>query len=165
MQIDISSVIIGLASLATFAVPIGYDQYKVKRAKSRAKKQFLDTSANVGFQYDSYDILGNSAVIGIGKNSEELLYVKNDTDHRLIELRNLTSCRSYETQDKIVADDGSHRNMKEVGIRLTVSENGKIKLPVFEGRDGTQRGNESIVVEKWISRIASAQKSLHQGIS
>jgi len=165
MQIEISSVIIGLASLATFAVPIGYDQYKVKRAESRAKKQFLDTSANVGFQYDSYDILGNSAVIGIGKNGEDLLYMKNDTEHSLIEMRNLTSCRPYESQEKIVAEDGSHRNMKEVGIRLTVSETRVIKLPVFEGRDGTQRGNESIVVEKWISRINSSLKTLHQGIS
>lgn len=160
MEIDITSVIIGLASLATFAVPIGYDQLKVKRAESRAKQQFLATAANVGFQQGNFEVLGNSATIGIGNNSEELLYVKNDMDYSLLELSNLSDCSPYKSQKKVLGSGGNSQVMKESGIRLSFPKTGDVKLPVFEGRDGTQHGDEPIIIERWVSKIKSAQQNL-----
>ena len=101
MEIDITSVVIGLASLATFAIPIGYDQLKGKRTESRAKQQFLSTSANIGFQHGQFDLLRNQAVIGIGKNNEELLYVKDSDNYSLVELRNIIG---YDTFKDMAAD-------------------------------------------------------------
>lgn len=164
MEIDITSVIIGLASLATFAVPIGYDQLKVKRAESRAKRQFLATAINAGFQHGNFDILGNYAAIGIGNNSEELLYVKNDTDYSLLELSNLSGCSPYKSQKKVPDSSGNPQAIIERGIRLSFSTTGDVKLPVFEGRNGTQHGDESIIIERWISMIKSAHQNLTQDL-
>jgi len=165
MEIDITSVVIGLASLATFAIPIGYDQLKGKRTESRAKQQFLSTSANIGFQHGQFDLLRNQAVIGIGKNNEELLYVKDSDNYSLVELRNITSCQQYKSQKKVPDGGNSDQTMKEIGLRINHQNGNEIKLPVFEGRDGTQRGDESIVVESWMSRIIAARNKLEQGIS
>lgn len=159
MEIDITSVIIGLASLATFAIPIGYDQLKGKHKASKAKQQFFTISADTGFQYGQFDLLGNYAVIGLGKNSEELLYVKDSDNYKLLELCAITSCTSYKSKTKVNSGT-SGQTMKEMGLRLGRKNGGDIRLPVFEGRDGTQHGDETVIIEQWIGRINTARKQL-----
>lgn len=164
MEIDITSIIIAIVSLATFAVPIGYDQMKVKRAANKARQHFFDAASSNGFQYTDFDILGNSATIGIGNNNDEVLYVKDSHNYHLLDLRNITSCGQYRSQKKITANDHLDQTIIEKGLRISYQNGEEIKLPVFEGRDGTQRGDESVIVERWMSRINAARKHVKQVI-
>lgn len=160
MEIDITSVVIGLASLATFAVPIGYDQFKVKRAKRNAERHFTETAKDLGFEFGDFEVLQNGAAIGIGLNSEELLYVKDNSDYNLVELCNVTSCSTYKSESVLTDNDGHEQMYKEMGVKLSARNSRDVKLPTFEGRDGTQHGNESLTIERWITSINKAVRAI-----
>lgn len=162
MDIDITSVVIGIASLATFAVPIGYDQIKVKRFRRNAERNFEKASSDLGFTRGSFDVLQNGAAIGIGLNNEELLYAKSDSNYQLIELNRVTTCRSYKNETAVTGNDGHQQVHKEMGIKVHIRNSEDVKLPVFQGRDGFQRGDESMIIERWMSNIIKASRSASQ---
>lgn len=164
MEIDITSVVIGIASLATFAVPIGYDQFKVKRAKRKAEQYFLTTASDIGFEHGPFEMVHNGATIGIGLNNEELLYVKNSSTYQLVELCDVTSFSTYKSERVLTDNDGLKQNFKEMGIKLSTRHSGDIKLPVFEGRDGTQHGDESLIIERWLSKINKSVRDISQSV-
>ena len=164
MEIDITSVVIGIASLATFAVPIGYDQFKVKRAKRKAEQQFLKTATDIGFEHGPFEMLQNDATIGIGLNNEELLYVKDSSTYKLVELCDVTSCSTFKSESVLTDNDGLKQSFKEMGIKLSTRHSGNLKLPVFEGRDGTQHGNESLIIERLMSNINKAIRDISQSV-
>ena len=161
MEIDFASIIIGLASIAIFLVPVGYFQIKEKNNIKNAKRQFLETAQDLGFQAGEFDILKNRAVIGIDKNREELLYV-NKTGHNLIQLVDVEQPGQFKSSQTVADDSGTEQLVREIGLQLKMREGGRIRLPVFEGRDGTQTGNEQLIIQDWVHKIDSAKKELSE---
>lgn len=162
METDLASVIIGLSLLAMFMLPIGYYQFQEKKGLKVAKKQFLDKADDLAFQTDDFEILRNRASIGIGKNHEELLYV-NRNQYQLIELTDIVNCSNYKNHRK---DLGSDDNViQQVGIRIKLRKGLDIRLPFFEGKEGTLIGDEQIIVRRWIDRINSAHKELENSVN
>lgn len=165
MEIDITSVIIGLISLATFALPIGYDQIKVKRSKQHAEQQFLKTASDLEFKHESFEVLQNKAAVGLSLPKDKLLYVKSTDDYKFFELRNVISCSPYKSDSMTTDKDGHRQTWKEMGIKVSFRNSGDIRLPVFEGRDGTQQGIESLYIERWMSNINKAAHSIPKHVS
>jgi hypothetical protein len=161
METDLMSVVIGLASIATFLVPIGYYQMKEKAGVKKAKKQFLYAAMEHGFQPGEYDVLRNRAVIGIGRNGEELLYV-HDAVFELVEICDLNQATLYKKTQSVSGENGEQQKNQVLGLQLKMKKGGHIRLPVFEGRDGTQAGDERIIIQGWIRKIESAKKELDQ---
>jgi len=162
METDLISVIIGLASLAIFMLPIGYYQIHEKKKTKDVKKQFIKRADDLGFQAGDFEILRNRASIGIGKNHEELLYV-NRNQYHLIELTDVINCSNYKSHKK---DSGSENGViQQVGIRIKLRKGMDVKLPVYEGREGTMIGDEHIIVRRWIDRINSAHKKLEASVT
>jgi hypothetical protein len=162
METDLTSVIIGLASLAIFMLPIGYYQLHEKKMTKDAKKQFLKRADDLGFQAGDFEVLRNGATIGIGKNLEELLYV-NRNQYHLVELTDVVNCSNYKNHMK---DLGSENDViQQVGIRIKLRKGLDVKLSVFEGKEGTMVGDEQIIVRRWIDRINSAHKKLETAVT
>ncbi|SRR6056297_1349617 len=162
METDLISVIIGLASLAIFMLPIGYYQIHEKKKTKDVKKQFIKRADDLGFQAGDFEIFRNRASIGIGKNHEELLYV-NRNQYHLIELTDVINCSNYKSHKK---DSGSENGViQQVGIRIKLRKGMDVKLPVYEGREGTMIGDEHIIVRRWIDRINSAHKKLEASVT
>lgn len=161
METDFMSVLIGLASIATFLVPIGYYQMKEKNGVQKAKKQFLQAAMEHGFQAGEYDVLRNRAVIGIGRNGEELLYV-HDAGFELVEICDLNQASLYKKTQSVAGEHGEPQKNQVLGLQLKMNDGGHVRLPVFEGRDGTQAGDERIIIQGWIHKIESAKKVLNQ---
>jgi hypothetical protein len=161
METDLTSVIIGLASLAIFMLPIGYYQLHEKKKTNDAKKQFLKRAADIGFQAGDFEILRNSASIGIGKNHEELLYV-NRNQYHLVELTDVVNCSNYKNHKKVGSENGV---IQQVGIRIKLRKGLDVKLPFFEGAEGTMIGDEHIIVRRWIDRINAALKKLEASVN
>ncbi|WP_069131183.1 hypothetical protein [Rhodohalobacter halophilus] len=164
METDIASIVIGLASIATFLIPIGYYQMKEKNGVKKAKNRFLTIAEDVGFQTGEVDVLRNRAAIGIDRNSEELLYV-NHGSHELIELGNIDQALFYKSNMQVPGESGDQQNIQELGIRFKMRTGNDVKLPVFEGRDGTQIGDERIIVQGWIHKIESAKRELNKEVA
>ena len=154
METDLTSIIIGLASLATFFVPIGYYELHEKKSLKEARKRFLKKASEIGFQTVDVKILRNHAAMGIGKNNEQLLYVHGN-QYELIEIANVVDSSIYKSQKKSRknGNDLSH----QIGIRLKLQKGESVKLPVFEGKQGTLIGDERIIVQHWIGKINTAQ--------
>jgi hypothetical protein len=157
METDLTSIIIGLASLATFFVPIGIYQHHEKKGQKEAKKRFLNKAEEIGFQIGDVEILRNHAAIGIGKNYEQLLYVL-ENEYEIVELTDVVDCTVFKNQKQDAGrGDGG---IRQIGLRLKLHKGSGIKLPVFEGKEGTQIGDEGLIVQRWIEKINSASKKL-----
>jgi len=162
METDLTSVIIGLALLAIFMLPIGYYQLQEKKKTKDDKKQFLKRAGDLGFQAGDFEILRSRASIGLGKNHEELLYVKGN-QYQLIELADIVNCTNYKNHKK---DLGSNDSViQQVGIRIKLRKGLDARLPIFEGKEGTMIGDEQLVVQRWIDRINSAHKELETSVN
>lgn len=164
METDIASIVIGLASIATFLVPIGYYQMKEKKGVKTAKRQFIAVAEDLGFQPVEVVVLRNLAAIGLGKNGEKLLYV-NKSKRELIEIVNIDQSVFYKSTQSEHRQNGEPQMLQELGIRLKMRTDSDIKLPVFEGRDGTQIGDERIIVQGWIQKIESAKRELNDSVA
>lgn len=162
METDLTSIIIGLASLATFFIPIGFYQHHEKKWKKEVKKNFLKIAEEIGFQIGDIDILRNRAAVGIGKNSEQLLYVLG-SQYKLIELTEVVDCTVYKKFKK--NPDRESERIQQIGIRLQLKKGESINLAVFEGKEGTLFGDERLMAQQWISKIRTARKiSLSAGL-
>ncbi len=162
METDLTSVIIGLASLAIFMLPIGYYQFQEKKGLKEAKKHFLNKAGDLAFQTGDFEVLRNRASIGIGKNHEELLYV-NKNQYQLIELSDVVNCSNYKNHRKDLGSDDSV--IQQVGIRIKLRKGLDVRLPFFEGKVGTMIGDEQIIVRRWIGRINTAHKELEASVN
>jgi hypothetical protein len=153
METDLTSIIIGLASLATFLVPIGYYQLHEKKGLKEVKKHFLKKADDLGFQTGDIEILRNRAAIGMDKNNEELLYLHGNR-FELIELTNVVHCSIFTNQKKdLDSDDGV---IQQIGIHVKLQNGVGIKLLIFEGKEGTLFGDERLIAQHWIGKINSA---------
>ena len=153
METDITSIIIGLVSLATFFVPIGYYELHEKMCLNDARRQFLKKADEIGFQTGEIEILRNRTAMGIGKNHEQLLYVRGN-QYEMIELKNVVDCEIYKNQKK--NPDSGDGITQQIGIRLKLHKGLEKKLPIFEGKEGLLFGDEQLIVHHWIGKIKSA---------
>jgi hypothetical protein len=162
METDLTSIIIGLASLATFFVPIGIYQHHEKKTKKDSIKHFMKIAAEIGFQTGEIEVLRNHAAIGLGKNGEQLLYVIG-TQYKLIELTKVADCTVYKKNKK--NPESELERIYQIGVRLQLENGESINLTVFEGNEGTLFGDERLIAQQWISNIRKAQKQLSTAAS
>lgn len=161
METDLTSIIIGLASLAVFLVPIGYYQLHEKKGLKEVKKLFLKKADDLGFQTGDIEILRNHAAIGMDKNHEELLYL-NGNQFELIELADVVHCSIYSNHKKDL--DSGDGVIQQIGIHMKLQKGLSIKLPIFEGKEGTLFGDERLITQHWIGKINSAHNELDTAI-
>lgn len=157
METDLTSILIGLASLATFLLPIGYYQLREKKSLKEAKKLFLKKADDIGFQADDIEVFRNRAAIGFDKNHEELLYVSGN-QHQLIKLTDVVDCTIYKNLKKDPESDGSV--FQQTGVRIKLHKGLDANLPIFEGREGTMIGDEKMIIQRWIGKINTANKEV-----
>ena len=160
METDLTSIIIGLASLAVFLVPIGYYQHQEKKSLKEAKKQFLKIAADVGFQASGVEILRNRAAIGLDVNHEQLLYVRG-SQYEMIELTEVVECKMFRSHKK--SSDNQSEVIQQIGLCLKIQKSLDIKLLFFEGKEGTLIGDEDITLQRWIESVNRARKELGSG--
>ena len=159
MDIDLTSIIIGIAALSTFFVPVGLYQFSLKKKFKNAKKAFESVAQKYQLQIDQFEILRNGNVIGIDSEKKIVLHLKNGVD-TLTELKHVVGCKYYNQQRKVTSDDGNPDVIHELGIQLTFQPrlNYNVKLLFFEGKEGSTHGDERIIINKWIGYIQTLLK-------
>jgi hypothetical protein len=159
MEIDLTSIIIGIAALSTFFVPIGMHQFSQKRKLNKTKKVFEAAAEKNGLQIHEMEVLRNGVAIGIDINQENVLYIENG-NKTLIGLRKIAGCKLYKHQRKDTLADGSKAVIHEQGIQLNfhTRSNDDVVLLFFQGKEGSTYGDEGIIIERWIVKMTSALK-------
>lgn len=156
MEIDLTSIIIGIAALSTFFIPIGIHQFSQKNKFKKTRKSFQDASEAYNLHIDDMEVLRNGFAIGIDIQNHCILHVK-DQKETLFELEDVRNCKFFKDHRTREADDGSKTQTEVMGIHIMFNQNQsrEIKLPLFEG---STFGGEEVTIHRWIDKIHSAMK-------
>jgi len=156
MEIDLTSIIIGIAALSTFFVPIGMYQFSQWRKLSTIRSAFEKKALLYDLNIDTSEIFRDYTAIGLDTHNRTLLHLKYGQE-TLIELDDVQSCSSFKKKWKQRMGDGSDLNMLSIGIQITLktSQTRKLELPLFEGKEGFTFGDEEYITERWVKNIRS----------
>ncbi|MGF1670632.1 MAG: hypothetical protein ACFCU6_09300 [Balneolaceae bacterium] len=156
METDLTSILIGLAALATFFVPIGLHELSQKQKISKARKSLLALAEKIGIHLNEIEVLRNGTAIGIDSQNKHLLYLKKGTEI-ILNINKVNSCKPYKNQKNELSEDGNSRTVQEMGIHISFlngqSHKEEEKLIFFEGIEGNVAGDESIIIQRWINKI------------
>lgn len=159
MEIDLTSLIIGIAALSTFFIPIGIHQYSQKNELKKTRKSFEDAVEVYNLHINDMEVLRNGFAIGIDTQNHCILHLKNQKE-TLIELDDVQSCKFFKDLRSKTTDDGTKTNTVTMGIHIKFKQNRsrEMKLPLYEGNEGSIFGGDEITIHRWIDKIHSAMK-------
>lgn len=157
METDLTSIIIGIAALSTFFIPIGMYKISQRRKLRTTLHLFRNFALNYGLRIDDVDILRDGIAIGIDFQNKILLHVI-DRRETLMDLSDVQSCSLFKHQRKVTGDDGTVKHILTSGIqvKLIKSQTRELQLPLFIRKGGGTFGDEEIVIHKWIVKIKTA---------
>ncbi|MEX2345162.1 MAG: hypothetical protein WD604_06070 [Balneolaceae bacterium] len=155
MDIEMSSVIIGLCFLAVFFIPIMYSQRVQKAKNKKIYNLFMDAAKSHQLTISEYDVLDEHSVIGLDNHQNMLLFLRHangGSERVLVDVSKIESCKMI----NLSRSPGKHITVVDrLGIRLTFKK-GKIpekQLLFYEGTHGEPLGNEYFLTKKWIRII------------
>ncbi|MEX0944942.1 MAG: hypothetical protein WDZ38_04650 [Balneolaceae bacterium] len=159
MEIDLTSIIIGIVALSTFFIPIGIHEFSQKFKLKKTRKSFDDAAKVYDLHIDNMEVLRNGFAIGIDTQNHCILHLKNQKE-TVIELDDIQNCKLFKDLRSETADDGTKLHTVRMGIHIIFKQNRslEIKLPLFEGKEGSIFGDEEATIQRWIYKIHSVLK-------
>lgn len=160
MDIEISSVILGLGFLAAFFVPIMYSQMKQKTKHKKISASFEEAAKSHQFVITQYDILGDRSAIGIDTGKKKVLFFRKTEDGAeriLIDLWEVESCKMVNVSRNLKTHAGNTTVVDRLGIRIIYKQARlpEKKLLFYDGTHGDPLGNEFAQAQKWVKVIQS----------
>jgi len=154
MEIDLTSIIIGIAALSTFFVPIGMHQFSQWRNENTTRNLFENKALLYSLTIDSSEIFRSNSALGLDLLNRTLLHLK-DGKETLIELDDVQNCSSFKHARKQLNNDGTELHILSLGIQISLktSQTRKMELPLFEGKEGFTFGDEELIIERWVKTI------------
>lgn len=156
MDIDLTSILIGITALSTFFIPIGMHQFSQWRKMNSTRNAFKNAARNYELHIDTQEILRNGTAIGLDIPGRSLLHFKNGKE-TLIGLEDILSCSFFKQLHKDSENGGSGSKILTIGIQIVLnkSQTRKLNLPLFEGKEGFTFGDEERIAKEWIQKIKS----------
>lgn len=166
MEIEISSIIIGILSLATFFIPILYSQRKQKSLHKKMFTNFLKIAGNYQLNITISDTPGGRYAIGLDENQDKLLYLDESVDpgqRVLIDLKDVRSVKQVNIQHNVKTHAGFTTVIDRLGIKLIIHNHqlSDKTLLFYEGKSGLPLGNELDLIRKWELIVVQKLKSYH----
>lgn len=159
MEIDLTSIIIGIAALSTFFIPIGIHQYSQKHKVKKTRKSFDTAAETYSLHIDDMEVLRNRIAIGIDIENHCILHLKNQKE-TIMEIDDVQSCKLFKNHRSETKDDGTKTHIVVMGIHIKFKQirSQEMKLPLFEVNEGSIFGDEEITIHRWIGKINSVLK-------
>lgn len=160
MEIDLSSIIIGIIALAFFFVPVIYFEYYKKRGTKKFTAHFNQVAQNNHLDLAQYDVWRDQYGIGIDSVAKKIMYQKhkNGQENTLIlDLSELKRCRISKEDDRIKTPNGDRRITTRVDLQIEFLTPKKTDVTVefYKGENGDSVRNEVTLAEKWSKIINS----------
>lgn len=165
MDIDVTSIVIGILALSTFFVPIVLFQLSEKRKLKNAQREFKQVASQHDFHIDEIEVFRGEITMGIDLQNRSLMHLKNGKE-TVVDLEEVQNCTFYKTQRNEPTENNIQTSMQEMGIaiKLRNGRNGELKLPTFRGKEGNTFGDEPVITQRWISKIKSAKTSVKTAV-
>lgn len=160
MEIDLSSIIIGIIALSFFFVPIIYFEYYKKRATKKFAAHFNQVAQKNSLELSQYEVWRDQYGIGIDTAAKTILYhkLKNGKENTvLLDLSELKRCRISKEDDRIKTPDGDRRITTRVDLQIEFlsPEKTGVSVEFYKGENGDSVRDEVILAEKWSKMINS----------
>lgn len=159
MEIDATSIIIGLGMLLLFMAPIIFYQMSVGK-KDRALVSLLKETAKKNHSgLDEKETFRTGFALGLDTEKRLLIWVRreqetNVTQSEVYFLKEYDKCSVYKSQSGLSKQDGSI--LHEIGINLkTGSNKNSVNIPICSVRQGWLAGDEIRQAEIWAKRVQS----------
>lgn len=159
MEIDLTSIIIGIVALSIFFIPIGIHQFSEKNKLKKTRKTFENAAEVNSLFIDEMEVLRNGFAIGIDTQNYCILHLRNQKE-TIIKLENVQSCKLFKNIRSEKTVDGTKTHTVLIGIHIKFKQNQcqEMKLSLFEGNEGSAFGGEEVIIQRWIDKIHSAMK-------
>jgi len=164
MDIDITSIIIAVAGLSTFFVPIAFDKYKKKNQANKHVSELMKDAELQNIRITDYDVWHETNIIAIDKTSGFLVY-RNEFQGKpetvTLDLSRVQRCRMFKSDRSVIMQGKTVMVTDKVGILLTLTDQKKPekKLVFYHADKGPALSVEIPLAEKWASLINTSIES------
>lgn len=160
MDIDISSIIIGIIALSFFFVPVIYFEYFKKRSAKKFTALFKDEAQKNGIDLSQFDVWRDRYGIGINSNANKLFYLNQKSgqnETRTVDLDAIKKCIIAKDDERIKTAKGNLRLTTRVDLLFEhiKSTQPDTTLEIFKGENGDSVRDEVQLAEKWSKRVNS----------
>jgi hypothetical protein len=160
MEIDLSSIIIGIIALSFFFVPVIYFEYYKKRGTKKFTSHFNQVAQKNSLDLAQYDVWRDQYGIGIDIGAKKIMYLnqKNGQDDTVIlNLPELKKCRISKEDHRIKTPGGDRRITTRVALQIEFlsPEKKDISVEFYKGENGDSVRDEVNLAAKWSKMINS----------
>lgn len=161
MDIDLTSVIIGIFALATFIIPIAWYQVSEKMKTKKLSSEFLQTAKNKNIQITEFDVWGGSYGIGLDRPAKKLLYLGKEKEMprtEVVDLSVVSHCRVASGTKSVKNAQGRTNFTDRIGLYISFETPQKagLSLEFYNGENGKTLTGEMSAANKWSRTINSA---------
>lgn len=163
MEIDVTSIVIGVGILILFMLPIFFYQLSVSRKDRRLTQLLKEISSKHQASIDEKENFRTGFALGIDKKKNLLFWVHADpetkkTESAVYSLSEFDTCSTYRTQSGSGSQDGS--TQYEIGINLKTGNNkNSVNIPTCSVRQGWLAGDENAQADRWQKKVQLQLKS------
>jgi hypothetical protein len=160
MEIDLSSIIIGIIALSFFFVPVIYFEYYKKRGTKKFTAHFNQVAQKNSLDLAQYDVWRDQYGIGIDIGAKKIMYLKQKNgqdDTVILNLPELKRCRISKEDNRIKTPSGDRRITTRVDLHIEFlsPEKTDVSVEFYKGENGDSVRDEVILAEKWSKMINS----------
>lgn len=160
MEIDSSSLIIGLGLLFLFMTPIFFYQMSVSKKERRLSTLLKEIATENQSEIDEKETFRTGFALGLDKQKRLLFWAQTDQESKetrseVYSLTKYDKCSVYKSQSGTTQHDGATIN--EIGINLKTSNNRQsVNIPTCIVKQGWLAGDENMQADKW-AKLVQAQ--------
>lgn len=161
MDIDLTSIIIGIIALAFFFVPVIYYEYIKKRSTKKITAFFKEEALKRNIQLTQSDVWRDRYGIGVDSNTHKLIYFKKNKDQDeflVIDLKEIKKCRISKEDKRVKTEKGNLSITTKVALLCehVRSASMDITLELYKGDKDNSVRDEIALAEKW-SKILNSK--------
>lgn len=157
MEIDSSSLIIGLGLLFLFMTPIFFYQMSVSKKERRLSSLLKEIATKNQSKLDEKEAFRTGFALGLDKQKRLLFWAQADpeskeTQSEVYSLAEYDKCSVYKSQSGTTQHDGA--TISEIGINLKTSHNKQsVNIPTCVVKQGWLAGDEVVQADRWAKLV------------
>jgi hypothetical protein len=163
MDIDISSIIIGIVALSFFFAPVIYYEYYKKRPTKKFTAHFKKTAEKHHLNLTQFDVWRDHYGIGIDNDRKKIIYFIQKYGQEkllLLDLAEIKKCRKSKEDYRLKTPDGYKKITTRIELQFEFLTHKKsdASIEFYKGESEQNVRDEVMLAEKW-SKIINSKLS------
>jgi hypothetical protein len=169
MDIDLSSIIMGIAFLSTFFVPIAWYQLSEKKKKSRAEHALTGAAQEANLNLSHHDTWAGKYGIGLDVEKQVLIWLHLSESADInktvtVNLHEAARCTMKVSERIIKGLKGAAPVTESIALHIAYRSSSKkpVILEFFNATSGTTQSTEHALSKKWARMIGEQLKQFEK---